>query len=92
MDRGKLIEECKLKSDRYHLQEKISRFRAKHLKPAIAEYFARIGCDPPSDLNDCHIESGTMRGGKQPNPYRLKLDADRIRIIGPRPDWMKPKE
>jgi hypothetical protein len=91
MDRSKLIKECKLQSDRYHLQEKISRFRAKHLKPAIAEYFARIGCAPPGDLNDCHIEPEKMKGRKQPNPYRLRLNADQICIIGPRPDWMKPK-
>jgi hypothetical protein len=92
MDRGKLIEECKLKSDRYHLHEKISRFRTKYLRPAIVEYFARIGCDPPGVLNDCHISSETMKRRSQPNPYRLRLNAGQIRIIGPRPDWMKPKE
>jgi hypothetical protein len=90
MDRGKLIEECKLNSDQYHLQEKISRFRAKHLKPAIGAYFAGSGGDPTSIPKDCHIEPGS--GPHQLCPYRLKMDADRIRIIGPRPDWMKPKE
>ena len=91
-DRGKLIDECKMKSDRRHLPSKITRFRKKYLRPAIKEYFARIGSDPPGDLNDCHISSETLRGLKQQNPYRLSLKADQIRIIGPRPAWMKPKE
>jgi hypothetical protein len=91
-NRDDIIKECKLQTDKRHLQEKISRFRAKHLKPAIKAYFARSGGDPTSILKDCHIQSDKKRGGSQRNAYRLSLKADRIRIIGPRPDWMKPKE
>jgi hypothetical protein len=90
MNRGKLMEECKLNSDRYYLQQKISRFRAKHLKPAIGAYFAPSGGEPTSIPKYCHIESGPGQNGLC--SYRLKMDADRIRINGPRPDWMKFKE
>jgi hypothetical protein len=90
--RDDIIKECKIQTDKRNLKVKISRFRTKYLKPAIEAYFARSGGDPTSILKDCHIQSDTKRGGSQLNAYRLRLKADRIRIIGPRPDWMKPNE
>jgi hypothetical protein len=90
--RDDIIKECKLQTDKWHLQEKISRFRAKYLKPVIEAYFAASGGDPTSILKDCHIQSDKKRGSSEPNGYRLRLNPDRIRIIGSRPDWMKPKE
>jgi hypothetical protein len=91
-ERGDIKKECKIQTDEWNLKVKISRFRAKYLKPAIKVYFAWSGGDPTSILKDCHIQSDTKRGGSQLNAYRLTLKADLIRIIGPRPNWMKPKE
>ena len=57
------------------------------LKPAIDAFFVKRGGDRPEFAKKCFIEGIRVKGPLS-GPYILRLDPSRVRVSGPRPDWM----
>jgi hypothetical protein len=85
--RKEIIEEGNIETDELNLKVHVSRLN-KILKQLAAAACQRPGCTFSLPATNMIVGSrGQTWGGA--GPYKLDLEADRVRVRGPRPKWMK---
>jgi hypothetical protein len=73
------------------LKSIVSRLRTDLLRPLITRSRSRKGGDPlPGERKAFILGRDKRRASHQWGCYMLTLDAARVRVVGPRPPWMKP--
>ena len=88
VSRKTIIREGKLQTDELNLKFTVSRLR-KVLLDLVQKSCRRRGCDDPPGSQDGFIPRGKKGTFYNTGPYTLALPPGRVKIAGPRPDWMR---
>ena len=91
VSRAAIIEEGNVDTEKHNLQYFMNRVRKNILRPLAEAYSRRHSCARPRGFDVGFIRGEHRRGGSYAGPYKLILDPGRVRVIPPRPDWMKPE-
>jgi len=92
VSRQDIIREGRISTDENNLKSIVSRLR-NYLKKIVSASCRRKGCAKPKGFAD-----GFIRGEREKRygvghygrgPYTLDLEPGRVRVQGPRPNWMK---
>jgi hypothetical protein len=86
--RKTIIREGKIQTNDFGLKFTVSRLR-KVLRGLVQKSCRRRGCDDLPGSKDGFIPRGKKGTTYDTGPYTLALPPGRVKIVGPRPDWMR---